>query len=82
MKLANCGVTIVSGLSLGVDTVAHQACLEAGSRTLVVFGSGVDRVYPPKNRALAQKVIDNGALISDYAPGTPPEAPAFRLETA
>lgn len=77
VKLANSGITVVSGLALGVDTVAHQASLEAGGRTLAVLGCGVDRIYPPQNRALAEKVIANGALISDYAPGTPPEATNF-----
>ena len=77
LTLANSGITVVSGLALGVDTVAHRTSLEAGGRTLAVLGSGVDQIYPSKNRALAQKVIENGAIISDYAPGTPPEATNF-----
>jgi DNA processing protein len=77
LKLANSGITVVSGLALGVDTVAHRTSLEAGGRTLAVLGSGVDRIYPPKNRVLAEKVMENGAIISDYAPGTPPEAMNF-----
>ncbi len=77
VKLANSGITVVSGLALGVDTVAHQSSLEAGGRSLAVLGSGVDRIYPPQNRALAEKIIASGALISDYAPGTPPEASNF-----
>jgi len=75
--LAQNGVTVVSGLARGVDAVAHQAALKAGGRTIAVLGSGVDRVYPPENAALAQKVIASGALVSDYAPGTPPEASNF-----
>ena len=75
--LAQSGVTVVSGLARGIDSVAHQACLEAGGRTLAVLGSGVDQVYPPEHRQLAQKVIAQGALISDYAPGTPPDATNF-----
>jgi DNA processing protein len=77
VKLVNSGITVVSGLALGVDSVAHQASLDAGGRTLAVLGCGVDRIYPPKNRRLAERVMANGALISDYAPGTPPEASNF-----
>jgi DNA processing protein len=76
-KLASSGLTVVSGLALGVDTVAHQSSLSAGGRSLAVLGSGVDRIYPSQNRALAEKLIERGALVSDYAPGTPPEANNF-----
>ena len=75
--LARNGVTIVSGLARGVDAIAHQAALNAGGRTLAVLGSGVDRIYPPEHRRLAEQIIENGALISDYAPGTQPEAANF-----
>ena len=75
--LARSGVTVVSGLARGVDGVAHQAALNAGGRTLAVLGSGVNRVYPPEHRRLAEQIIARGALVSDYAPGTPPEASNF-----
>lgn len=75
--LAHSGVTVVSGLARGVDSIAHQAAVDAGGRTLAVLGCGVDRIYPPENRKLAEKVMANGALISDYALGTPPEAQNF-----
>ncbi len=75
--LARSGVTVVSGLARGVDGVAHQAALNAGGRTLAVLGSGIDRIYPPENRRLAEQIITQGCLISDYAPGTPPEASNF-----
>jgi DNA processing protein len=76
-QLAHSGVTVVSGLARGIDGVAHQASLNAGGRTLAVLGSGVNRVYPPEHRRLAEQIIASGALISDYAPGTPPEASNF-----
>ena len=75
--LAANGVTVVSGLARGVDAFAHQAALQAGGRTLAVLGCGVDQVYPPEHRGLAEKVIASGALLSDYAPGTPPDASNF-----
>ena len=75
--LAQNGVTVVSGLARGVDSIAHQAALKAGGRTLAVMGNGVDRIYPPEHRALAEQILANGALLSDYAPGTPPESANF-----
>lgn len=75
--LAQNGVTVVSGLARGVDSIAHQAALDAGGRTIAVFGCGVEQVYPPEHRRLAEKILQNGALISDYPPGTPPEANNF-----
>jgi DNA processing protein len=75
--LAHNGVTVVSGLARGVDAIAHSAALKAGGRTLAVLGSGVDRLYPPENRAMAEKIMLQGAVLSDYAPGTPPESANF-----
>ncbi len=71
------GLTIVSGLARGIDTLAHKCALEAGGRTLAVLGSGIDRLYPPENRRLALEIQGSGAVLSDYAPGTPPEASNF-----
>jgi len=71
------GVTVVSGLARGVDGLAHDAALKAGGRTIAVLGSGVDRIYPTENRALAEQVILHGALISDYPVGTAPESSNF-----
>jgi DNA processing protein len=75
--LAQNGVTVVSGLARGVDAAAHQASLNAGGRTLAVLGSGVDRIYPPEHRRMAEMIIQKGAVISDYPPGAPPEATNF-----
>lgn len=75
--LAQNGGTVVSGMARGVDAIAHQTAIRSGGRTLAVLGCGVDRVYPPEHRALAEQIIQQGALISDYAPGTPPDAVNF-----
>jgi DNA processing protein len=76
-SLARSGITVVSGLARGVDAVAHLAALQAGGRSLAVLGCGVDRIYPPENRRLAEQLIEHGALISDYAPGTAPDSANF-----
>jgi DNA processing protein len=75
--LAANGITVISGLARGVDAIAHQTALKAGGRTIGVLGSGVDKIYPPEHRALAEQMLERGALVSDYAPGTPPDASNF-----
>ncbi|MBG0785034.1 MAG: DNA-protecting protein DprA [Anaerolineaceae bacterium] len=75
--LAGHGLTIVSGLARGVDGLAHQHALQAGGRTIAVLGSGVDVIYPPEHRKLAEAIIENGAIISDYPLGTQPEGVNF-----
>lgn len=77
LYLAGHGLTIVSGLARGVDALAHQAALQAGGRTIAVLGSGVDVIYPPEHRQLAEAIIENGAIISDYPMGTQPEGVNF-----
>ncbi len=75
--LAQNGVTVVSGLARGVDAIAHQSALQAGGRTIAVLGNGVDVVYPPEHARLAHEIITQGALVSDYAIGTPPDGVNF-----
>jgi len=75
--LAANGITVISGLARGVDAIAHQSTLKAGGRTIAVLGSGVDKIYPPEHRGLAEQMMERGAVISDYAPGTPPDASNF-----
>lgn len=75
--LAKSGFTIVSGLAAGIDTEAHRACLEAGGRTIAVFGNGVDMVYPRENKSLAEQVVKQGLAVSEYPAGTKPNSKHF-----
>jgi DNA processing protein len=70
--LARAGLTVVSGLAAGIDAAAHQGALEEGGRTLAVLGTGIDVVYPSWHAALAKAVAAQGALVSEFACGTPP----------
>jgi len=76
-ELAEAGVTIVSGLARGIDAVAHQAALTAGGRTIAVLGSGVNVIYPSEHQQLADRIIEQGALVADYPPDRKPDAVNF-----
>lgn len=75
--LAAHGVTVVSGMARGVDSVAHNAALQQGGRTIAVLGSGLDVIYPAEHRQLAERIAGSGAVISDFPPGTAPDAQNF-----
>ncbi len=70
--LAKRGFTVVSGMAAGIDTEAHIGCLESGGRTLAVLGTGVDMVYPPRNRNLYEQIQQQGLLLSEYPAGVQP----------
>ena len=72
-ELARSGFTIVSGLAYGIDTISHLAALDSGARTYAVMGTGVDQIYPSRNRELAERIMENGVLISEYIPGSKAE---------
>jgi DNA processing protein len=75
--LAGAGLTIVSGLAAGIDAAAHHGALETSASTIAVIGTGVDRIYPAKNEALAREIAEKGCLVSEFALGTPPLAANF-----
>ncbi|HWT16804.1 MAG TPA: DNA-processing protein DprA [Patescibacteria group bacterium] len=69
---ARLGIVVTSGLAEGIDGAAHAACLDAGGATIAVCGTGLDRIYPDRHRALAQRLTERGALVSEFPIGTPP----------
>ena len=75
--LAGAGATIVSGMAIGIDGVAHAGALSAGGITVAVLGSGIDVCYPIQHKMLAREIVKNGCVITEYAPGTAPERNNF-----
>ena len=75
--LARSNVTIVSGLARGIDTVAHRTALDVGGRTVAIFACGLDTIYPSENASLAKRIMENGALVSEYPLGLRPRADNF-----
>ena len=77
LHLATNGIVITSGLALGIDGASHEGALAAGGLTVAVAGNGLDRVYPARHRELAHRISENGALVSEFPPGTAPVASNF-----
>lgn len=76
-EIASRGITIVSGLARGIDSEGHMGALEAKGKTVAVLGCGVDVIYPPENMRLFYQIVEQGAVISEYPPGTGPNAGNF-----
>lgn len=79
-KLADAGITVISGLAAGIDSAAHAAALDAHGRTVAVMGTGIDRIYPAQNESLAHRIIESGgALISQFFPEQAPTQWSFPM---
>ena len=77
MDLAKQGITIVSGMARGIDSIAHNSALKTGGRTIAIIGSGLDVIYPAENKKLFEKISENGAIVSEFSLGTKPDAQNF-----
>jgi DNA processing protein len=78
-QMAYAGLTVVSGLARGIDTAAHQGALAAKGRTIAVIGSGLGELYPPENAALADRIAESGAVISEFPIDTKPDRQTFPI---
>ena len=77
MDLAKQGITIISGMARGIDSIAHNSAIKSGGRTIAVTGSGLDVIYPAENRKLFGKIAESGAVVSEFTLGTKPDAQNF-----
>jgi DNA processing protein len=78
--LVNCGLVIISGMARGIDSIAHRGAVQARGRTIAVFGTGVDVIYPRENRKLSEQILElGGALVSEFPLGTAPNPHNFPL---
>ena len=75
--LSSAGITVVSGMALGIDAAAHRGAMKSGASTIAVIGTGPDRIYPARNQDLARTIAERGLIISEFAVGTPPLANNF-----
>ena len=75
--LTTCGLTIISGMARGVDSIAHRTAMQYGGRTIAVFACGVDVIYPPENKKLSEEIIKNGAIVSEFPVGIKPSLGSF-----
>ena len=76
-RLASRGITIVSGMARGIDGIAQKAALDAGGRSFAVLGCGVDLCYPDENQVLYDRLLEEGGILSEFPPGTPPDSKNF-----
>lgn len=80
--LAERGLTVIAGLAEGVDTAAHRAALDAGARTVAFIGTGINRAYPASNRALQERIANEGLVLSQFKPDAPPTRQSFPMRNA
>ncbi|MCF8261340.1 MAG: DNA-processing protein DprA [Melioribacteraceae bacterium] len=76
-EISSRGITVVSGMARGIDSIAQESCLQNGGRTIGIIGSGLDVIYPPENKSLFKKITKNGAVLSEFKLGTKPDAQNF-----